>query len=120
MFEFLNEITDKSLIRLTTVQQSVLLTIFVAQTPKLALDNISGSRYTVEANRFLNLNGLTRNVDDGVKITSDGYDVLLSYGFIDNTDKLTDSGEKLITFFEKYKEKLSEDSKLYKTLNILT
>ena len=99
-FNILSEIGDLSNIRLTTIQQGVLLSIFLAKTPELAYAETVGSERRVAATELLHNTGLIKRSAEEAAVTSDGYDLLISSGLISpDTDRITDDGEDAVNNF---------------------
>lgn len=116
MFEFLREAANPELLRLTSTQKAVLLSIFVAQTPELAADAAIGNEYTVSATEFLAKNNLIGTKDNGIGITSAGFDVLVANGLVDESGEVTEAGRELLAAFEEEKKAVEESLIPFKTL----
>jgi hypothetical protein len=99
MFNALCEVSDPSLLRLTSIQKGVLLTIQMAQTPRLAYDATTMNLYTATARDFLMHTSLIRVYDMGAVVTSNGNSALESNGLIDGMGELTELGTTLATEF---------------------
>lgn len=108
MFERLNEFVNSTPLRLTEVQKGVLLTIFVAQTPQLAFEATIGTERLTLAQKFLEMNSLVDMNGDGITITPNGYDMLLSNGLIDENDEVTTIGTESVELIEKEKQNVLE------------
>jgi hypothetical protein len=119
MFNILLEISDPALLRLTDMQRSVLLTIFIAQTPELAYDAATGSEHIIEARDFLVRNSLITASSNKAETTSRGYDVLVANGLIDEQDNVTEQGKRLSDWFEKEKQQVRESLIPYRFLKQL-
>lgn len=121
MFKTLLEAIDPEFMRLTDIQKAVLLTIFVAETPGVAFEASSGDIYITYARDYLRRAGLVEVSSSAAKVTTVGYEVLLSNGLVQpDSDELTDTGTEIMAWFEQEKRQLQESKIPFKTLKKLS
>jgi len=103
----LKKIIREQELNLNDAQKGIIASMAIAPTPQMAYGILTGARNAVSEKRSLRAAGYIR-VNDSEKtaeLTDEGKDVLTSENLLDDTDQLTDRGEKLVA---QYREDTGE------------
>lgn len=119
MFKTITEVLDPNFLRLTSTQQAVLLNCFLAQTPEIAYEQLIGDTYTKTASDFIHRAGLVNIYDNSAKVTSAGFDYLLSIDLITESGESTENGQKISAEYQEQLKTIREAQETFRFLKTI-